>query len=344
MKLRIKEIAKKAGVSVATISRAINPENRKKVAPKTLKKIDRLVREYAYTPNFAAKILRKVSTKTIGVIFPSFKGIFSNSYYTNMLSGVSDFMLESDYRFKILLLKEGAENWEQYDFKSAESVDGLIVTHWPQFFSKNKISELNIPCVFINDLAKNIKAYFVCGDHFSGGKKAARHLFSLGHRRMAVFTGLDWSSDSHLRLAGFRSFLQQEGILLNPSAVVKADYQEHIAYNKVEYLLKNNPKITAIFCCNDEMAFGVIKRLKELGIKCPADISVVGYDDILRASAFIPALTTLRDLVYDLARAGAKSLISYLEKRDFANPLTGQTLLPVELIERRSTSEINKRK
>lgn len=340
MKVNIKEMARKAGVSVATISRAMNSETRDKVASKTLKKVDKLIRKYAYTPNLAAKNLRQSSTKTIGVIFPYLCGIFYISYYNHILAAISDFLLQTDYQFKMLLLKEEKSQWDHYNFKSGERVDGLIVTHWYKFFSKKSVlEEMDIPCVIINDWDKKVKAFFVCGDHFRGGQTVASHLYSLGHRHIAVLTGPSWSRDSQQRFNGFRAFLRQVGVSLDPNLVSRADYLEEKACEKVEKFLERNSKITAIFCCNDQMAYGAIRGLKQMGISCPQDISVVGYDDDSRSESFGPSLTTIRVPIYDLAKEAGRSLVDYLKNKN-SKPLVGQTLLPVHLIERKSVRDI----
>ena len=342
MKITIKEIANQVGVSPSTISRAVNTETRNKVAPNTLRKIDKVVCKYGYTPNLAAKTLRKNTTRTIGVVFPYFSGIFLSPYYAYVLSGVADFLLTTDYQFKTLLLKGEQNRWDHYDFKSGERVDGLVVTHWFKFFSQKSILErMNVPCVIINDYDKNIKTHFVCVDHYLGGKIAANHLYSLGHRNMAVILGPSWSKDSQQRLEGFQSFLKGRGIRLNPDLVLRADYQEQIAYERVEQLLKKKIKFTAIFCCNDHMAFGVIRRLKELGISCPEDISVVGYDDAPQAAFFTPPLTTIHVPVYDLAKEAARSLLNHLKEGNPTKRFVGQTLLPVRLMGRNSVQKIS---
>ena len=344
MKLNIKQIAKKAGVSVATISRAINPDTRKKIAPATLEKIDRLVRQYGYTPSLAAKNLRMSSTKTIGIIFPYVHNLFYSSYYTHLLAGLANFLLDTDYRFKILLLRGDKKTWDGYDFKKGEGVDGMIITHWFKFFSKEFMSKgLNIPFVIINDFDEDLRASFVCGDHFAGGKAVGEYLFSLGHRQLAVITGPPASMDSNERLRGLQSYLKELNISLRPDCVLRGDYDDDKKVrNAVDEIVKKQPRITAIFCCNDHMAFVAIDRLRELGVSCPEEVSVVGYDDDFRAASFNPPLTTIHVPLYDLAEKAARSLLDYLKETqsDTRKPFTGKTLLPVYLVERKTAQKI----
>ncbi len=342
MKVNIKEIAKRAGVSVATISRATNLETRGKVATKTLKKVDTFIERYGYTPNLAAKNLRQSTTKTIGVILPYLPGIFYSSYYTHVLSGVADFLFNTEYQFKLLLLKEEKTSWDQYDFKSGERVDGLVVTHWFKFFSKKSVLEkMNIPIVVINDYDKAIKTQFFSADHVQGGSRVAEYLYGMGHRRMAIVSGPEWSHDSRHRREGFKTFLSKVGIAIDPDLVLHAEFQEQAAYENAEELLKKRSRFTAIFCCNDQMAFGVIRKMQNLGISCPDDISVVGYDDESKAATFHPPLTSVHVPIYDLARQGTECLIKYLRLQDDRpKSLVGQTILPVSLIVRNSVKKI----
>ena len=345
MKLDIKEIAKKAGVSVATISRAMDPETRKKVALSTLKKIDTLIRKYSYVPNIAARNLRKSSTKVIGVIFPYVPNIFFTAYFTHILAGVSNFLFDTDYRFKLLLLRDDKAKWSRYNFKRGEGVDGLIVTQWFRFFSKKFISEeMGIPYVVINDFDKNLKARFVCGDHFNGGEIVAEYLYSFGHRRFAVITGPSWSMDSKQRVEGFSSYLNRKGVSLESDLILTGDYDDYRkTYQRVDELLQKRTKITAIFCCNDYIAFAAIRRLQELGISCPAEISVIGYDNESESPSFSPPLTTIHVPVYDLAKEAARCLVDYLKPPIFSKKsFIGRTWIPVHIVERGSVSKVKK--
>ncbi len=344
-KITIYEIAKAANVSIATISRAINPETRRKVSKETLKVIDDIIRQRGYTPNLAAKHLVKASYKTVGVILPHHLGIFSEDYYSQTLCGISDALLDSDYAFKLLMVKPGDKKWDQYSFKSAEGIDGLIVTHWHSYFSSASVFEtLNIPCVIINDPEDKVKGFMISGDHFEGGRLAAQYLYDCGHRKMAVMTGPSDSTDSKLRLQGFESFLAEKGIQLPEDHMLCGHFQEDLAGKMIEKFFKqfSPSEITAIFCLNDNMAFGVIKKLAELGIACPGKISVLGYDDGKRAETFDPPLTTIRVPLYDLAKLAVQNLIHYLKLKSMASFYYQKHLLPVSLVERNTVLSISK--
>ncbi len=343
MKTTIYEIAKQANVSIATVSRAINPETRAKVASETLQLIEEVIEKRGYTPNIAAKNLGKAKFKAIGIIFPHHAGIFLEDYYSKILCGAADGLLETDYRLKTVMLKCHKPSWDKYNFQIGEGLDGMIVTHWKAFFSeKSCLEKMNLPTVIINDIEHNIRACFVSADHFLGGRLVAEHLYSMGHRDIIVMTGPQNSSDSRNRLEGFKSFMEQKRVTISSGSIVCGEFQEEKAYSIIEEVLKQNKKATAIFCLNDGMAFGVLRKLKELKIRCPEQISVVGYDGDRRGENTKPALTTIQVPIYDLAKRAIELLTKHLDgtaskkKKEFYS----KNLLPVKLIERNSVRKI----
>jgi DNA-binding LacI/PurR family transcriptional regulator len=342
-KLTIYDLAEEANVSIATVSRALNAETRRKVAAKKLQEIDELIEKYHFAPNLAAKSLVQARTQTLGVILPHHSGILLEDYYSQVLCGISDEILESEYQFKMLMLKTDKKKWDGYDFQFAEGIDGLIVNHWHSFFSSREVFErLGIPCVVINDPELSVRAHFVTGDHFQGGREVAEYLYRQGHRGFAVVTGSPDSEDSRLRLEGFQSFLGEVGLALSSDAIVCGHFQEGEASRAVETLFSRNsrPGITAIFCLNDQMALGAIRKLKELGIACPEEVSVVGYDNLKRGEKSEPPLTSVHVPLYEMGRGAAHQLISFLSGEEKESFFHRQTTHPVSLVVRNSVRRI----
>ena len=313
--MNIRDIAYKSGVSTATISRAINKETRSKLAPKTLKMVDEIIAKYGYTPHLAARNLNKTSTKTIGILFPYFYSIFNHHYYVHILSGVADALINTEYQFKILLSRENSPKWDRYDFKKGESIDALLITQWLIFFSdRSALEDLRCPAMVLSDYAKGIKANFVCGDQFEGGQKAAEYLYKLGHRKFAVLTGSTGSVDGEARFKGFMHYLNSRNLTLDESWMIQADYREDFAYDRIERVLtQQGRRPTAIFCLNDRMAFGVLRRLKELNIKCPQEISVMGFDNDEAGKESTPPLTTVHVPLYEIAQEAVRQLLLVLK-------------------------------
>ena len=333
----IAHIAKQAGVSTATVSRALTAKTRSQVAPRTLARIERLAQRCHYTPNAAAATLRRASSQAIGVVLPHHRRVFLEDYYANILAGVSDSLLDSAYHLTTVMLKCETPLWDTYRFRSGKGVDGLIVTHWRAFFSGPSVFRtLDVPCVVISDPEPDLHAHCVSGDHLLGGRLAAEHLYAHGHRTIAVLTGPANSVDSRLRVQGFAAFLRGAGVRLDRRLIRCGEFQEEAAYQVTGPLLKSRRGITAIFCCNDAMAFGVMGRLRELGIPCPERISVMGYDDDQRAASVSPPLTTVRVPIYELAQEAARRLLQHLQDRQAEAFLSRATLLPVAVVARQS--------
>ncbi|MFH1753858.1 MAG: LacI family DNA-binding transcriptional regulator [Candidatus Omnitrophota bacterium] len=337
--MNIREMAKIAGVSVATISRATNPETRHLVSPETLEHIDALIKRHGYTPNMIARNLSVQRTKMIGVILPYDHNLFFSSYHTQILAGIANFFLKSDYQFKLILLHEKEEMWDNFSFKIGEGVDGLILNHWFRFFTSRMLSEIiDLPCVLINDYDKSVNASFVCEDGSMGGELAAKHLYDMGHRNVAVITGGSHSRDGNNRIKGFTScwqrltgsdktIPQREGHFDNKEKTAKC----------LDSIVEEIPQTTGLFCCNDNMAFWAIERLREQGLSCPRDISIIGYDDDWRSAMYTPSLTTVRVPVYDIAQKAAHKILESLKSDNPSKQLhPGVEWIPVELVQRGS--------
>lgn len=339
-RLTIYEIAKKSNVSIATVSRAMNQETRHKVAKETLKKIDAMVARSGYTPSLAARLLGGTSFKTIGMVVPHYEGLFFSDYYTSSLAGVADAILKTHYHFKLIMLKLGEPQWDRYNFRLGEGVDALVISHWPNFFSQaSVIDKQGIPCAVIGDPEKGVKAHFSMGDNRMGGELAAKHLLSKGHKNVAVLLGPEWSSDSRQRFEGFQAYYRKNAGK-HMIETLQGNYAEWHAAGVAENYLKSKPKTTAIFCCNDSMAIGVINKIKELGLQCPKDISVIGYDDDERSRWIEPALTTIRVPIYTVAKDATLKLVKRLKGEISEEEFIKPSILPVELVERDSVRSL----
>lgn len=334
MKKTIYDLAEIAGVSIATISRATNLSTRSKIAPETLEKIDRTIEKYGYSPTLTASRLAGKAFKTVGFLMPHFEGIFFSDYYASVLSGVSDAVLSSEYHFKMVLMKPSYKStWDRHDFRAAEDVDALLVTHWPNFFSQKKaLKRIGVPCVVINDPEEDLGVNFVAGDSFSGGEQVARYLLSKGCKKFLMVEGEHWSGDSQGRRKGFESVCRSSQIKID---YLQGDYQEEKAERLVEEYFQSKKSCDAIFCLNDHMAIGALRAFKRVGLRCPKDVLVVGYDNDRVASVAPVPLTTVRVPVYQMAKDAAERLVRYLDgdKKALDRKVT---YYPVELILRKS--------
>lgn len=359
--MNIYDIAKKANVSIATISRAITPSEQHKVAPKTLERIQRLITRYGYTPNFAARKLGSTRYRTIGVLIPHVRGLFYSDYYRHTLAGVSDAILQhnleaqDEYLFKLITVKSGfvqwdmqtvkiqtqaTHYWDHYNFRAGQAVDAIAIVHWPMFFSNPKaVNSLGLPTLVISDHHPDITVLQSTDTPHEGGALAAEYLFNKGHRNFAVMEGLSWSVDSVNRAKGFADGLKRRSKSVKISRL-RGDFQTHVAREAALKFFRSGSKATAFFCCNDLMAIGVLEAAAALGIKCPKDISVVGYDNDGLCLLNRPRLTTIKMPVYDIAQKGIIALLNQLENPKQAGVET--IVSPVNLIERDSAGAVSK--
>ncbi len=341
-KMTIYQMAKKAGVSIATISRAMNPNTRHKVSPPTRAKIDQLIEKHGYTPNVAAQNLSRASSRAIGVLVPQQEGLFTNDFYARILSGVSDALIGSGYQFKLVMLPVDGKNWEQHNFKFGEGVDGLVVAHWPYFFSnKSFVKKIKIPVAIINDWDKGLTCHRVSCDNENGGSLVAEYLLNRGHKNIAVLSGPKWSTDSHSRLQGFKDVLKKKRVKFDAAQVISANYKEDEATQKVKLFLTSKKKTSAIFCLNDAMAIGAIRGIQELGLSCPKQVSVIGFDDAVSAQWHSPKLTTVHHPIYEMAKGATQILLSDLNRKNKVKKRHYvEQVFPVRLVERQSVAKL----
>lgn len=338
----IYDIAKTLGISAATVSRALNPRTRAKVAPATLAEIERLAGSSGYTPNLAARNLRAESFGQVGLLFPHERGTLPSDYYMQILAGASDSLLGTDYGLKLMLTKGPGAKRDGCSFRTGEGIDGLLLTSWRSIFpDASAFDHLTVPCVIMNSAEKNIRARFVAADHEAGGRMAAEYLWGRGHRHVAVIGGSSGAPDAEARRRGFYRFFEEKKAKASMVPFFDANFEEEKAYGIVPVIFRQNPRTTAIFCMNDSQAYGVLRRLRELGLKCPGSISVMGYDGETGTAHTDPPLTTVKVPVYALARTAAGDLVRRLKGELSDAEFYASVSLKTELVERASVHAVS---
>lgn len=335
--MTIQELAKKSGLSTATISRALNLETRGKVAPSTRIKVEKLAERFGYVPNRAARSLRTSRFKTVGFAIPHVSGAFGLDYFSKMLAGISDHLLDSDYRLRIIMIRPGYVETVRGTFGRAEEIDGLILSpFWPSI-SKKYMEDLGVPCIAINEPQEGVRAHFVAGDHVSGGRQAAECLLRAGHRNALIVSGPSTSVDIRLRTQGFRAAFCAGG-KRNKVIERSVGYEAlEIARIVTPAFIRSN-RLTSIFCFNDYAALQTVNALKAAGLRCPQDVSVVGYDNERRGEHADPGITTVDVPVYEMAKRAAERLLEFLQNPDKKDFYGRKELFPVRLIERGSVA------
>jgi DNA-binding LacI/PurR family transcriptional regulator len=327
----IRDVAKKAGVGVGTVSRVLNQSTA--VSPATRTKVQTAIAELDYTPSPIARRLSLGRTMTIGVIAP----FFIRPSYVERLRGVDMVLAESEYDFIIYNVETVARRDACFrDIFRQERVDGLlIITLPPTDEEVSRLKQVNIPTVLIDGAHPQISHVMI--DDVAGGYQATRHLIDLGHRKIGYISDLLQESPFGFRpvadrYQGYRNALADAGIEFRPEYHRQGELSRREASRLAQELLTLPDPPTAIFAYSDTQAFGVLRAAQNLGLKVPEELSVIGYDDI-EISEFLH-LTTICQHLLESGQRGAELLLA-----EIADPgLPQEVILPTDLVLRSTTA------
>jgi len=289
--------------------------------------------ELHYVPNHFAAGLRSGRTRTLSLIVPD----ISNYFFAQLAKGVEDVADAAGYTVLLCNTDFQPQREDRYlQLIPARAVDGLIYAAGapPDSTLLTRLSA-TVPLVLVDEELPSMSASTVTSDNTTGGLLVGRHLIELGHRQVLYLGGPERLATTQLRLAGFR---QAYDPVENASVMVRyGDYREDTAYAEMRAVLAASGRsVTAVFAGNDLMAIGIVRALRECGLRIPEDVAIVGYDDIPLATHHQPQLTTVKQPVYRMGRMAAHQLL--LAIKETPGAVTGQrTVLPVELLVRAST-------
>jgi len=301
----IYDVARLAGVSTATVSRALNGTGQ--IAAPTRAAIEAAVEQLGYRANTIARSLVTKSTQTIALLLPD----ITNPFYAALVSGVQEYTLGHGYTMLLCTTEGDPGREEQYlSLLRAKQVDGALVDGL--LLPPDRIARFvrdGFPIVCLDRDIESDSIPLVQVDNRLGGQIATEHLLRLGHTRIAHVRGARVLGISEQRLAGYRAALDGAGIVPDPELVADGSFTEEGGYEGARALLARSPGVTAIFAANDLSAIGVLSAIAASGRRVPEDISVVGFDD-LRLSAFMsPPLTTIKQPAAAIAQLATKLLI-----------------------------------
>lgn len=301
------DIARWAGVSQATVSRALNGGS---VSEATRERVYQIIEQHGYSPNAIARGLVTRRTDTIGVVVAD----ISNPFYPELLEALSRNLTREN-----LILQHAASPAEEERAARLlvqQRVDGIIFTTASRKSSAvAKLLESRFPIVLSNR-ATDISCDVVAADNVAGGRAVAGHLADLGHRRIAVIQGDSIASTAVERARGFRAGLAERGLKLSRELVTAGNFRYDDAYHAARHLLALPQPPTAIFCHNDLMAFAVRNAAVRAGVAVPEQLSVVGYDDIRQSAWETFDLTTVRQPIEQMAISALQLLRERIGDRD----------------------------
>lgn len=328
----LKQLAEHLGLSPATISLVINRAPVADSIPQETKnKIFAAVQKFKYRPNFFARSLRAQRSFTIGVIVPE----VSDGYSASVMSGVEDHLLQEGYFYFVASHRHRADLIDEYPRLFLErSVDGLIAVDTPWTLS------LSVPVVTVSGHNQVEGVMNVVLDHERAARVALNHLRQLGHRQIAFIKGQEFSSDTAVRWANIEKVARELRLRISSALVAQLQGESPTpqpGYHATRKLLASKKQFTALFAFNDISAMGAIRALREAGLRVPADVSVVGFDDIQSAAYQNPGLTTVRQPLKEMGRTAAEILLRRVRKAQ-PGAQGGEMMVEPELIVRETTS------
>ena len=309
----IREVAKAAGASVSTISAALN--NSDYVSARMRSRIDQAVKTLRYSPNDLARSLRLQKTHSIAVVVPD----LSNNFYIELVRGAKDYSTSANYT---VLIGDSRESWEEernylvsFDRRR---VDGIVrVPPINPGAEKGQLFLGNLPVVYADRHPLDRDSYVgrVGVDNTRAAENATGYLLSLGHRHIGIITGDASGGTSVERLQGFLSALRGAKIRPDRSMIHNGHNDMESGHFHAMRLLTSAKRPTAIFCTNNMMAMGALAAIQEIGLACPEEISLLGFDDFYWATLLRPRLTVVRQPAREIGMIAARILIDHIEGR-----------------------------
>lgn len=298
----IRDVARRAGVSPATVSRVINGTT--PVAADKRERVLRAIEEMGFVPNEVARSLFKKSSKTIGVIIPSIR----NPYFTQLADVIDAAAKERGYRIVLYNVHHDLDQERAaLQMLAAANADGVIVASNNEALQE-ELAHYQMPVVVVDALfqTRQVNAYLYC-DYYQGGRLAAEHLTACGCRNLVCIRGVQGLYTAQARYEGYRDYCREHGLT---EQVVECDYDFEAGLSMTEELLERFPQVDGIVACNDMVAISVYKILHKRNIAVPDQIQLVGFDDIHLASLISPELTTIHQPIDAMGRRAVEVILN----------------------------------
>jgi LacI family transcriptional regulator len=319
------DIAREAGVSQSTVSRALRGDPR--VAPETLARVLDVARQLHYTPNLAARSLITNRTYAVAVLVSHIR----NPVYPQLVDTLHDELSLFGYRTVLL---NGTRD-ELVPEIQAGAVDGVVLASATLGASMPaKLLANNTPLVLLNRDMDDLPTDRVTSDNLAGAALAAEALVSLGHKRIGMISGPQDTTTGRDRERGFLDGLARMGREIDPRLRRTSDYTHQGGYQWGMELLRADPRPTAIFCANDVVAFGVLDAAVRMGFRVPGDLSIIGYDDIAMAGWDVFGLSTVHQPLDQMAKSAARMLVERIDQPTLPPRLQ---VFPANLVRRATT-------
>lgn len=325
----IQDVAKAAGVSVATVSRVLNKSNT--VATSTRNTVLEAIRQLDYRPNLLGRNLRRTETRLVLALLPT----IANPFYSRIVKGIEDVAHKNGYNVMLCNTDSDTDRERVYlELLKNRLADGVIFMS--PVIDGEELTAIgdHFPVVQCCEYKEGAKVPLASIDNHAAAKKVVRHLISLGHKRIGMISCRNSFLSTICREQGFRDALEDAGHIFNSQCMAYGDYSFKSGSRAAFSLLALNERPTAIFAISDIMAIGVLRAAKEKRLRVPEDLAVVGFDNISFASMCDPMLTTISQPKYDLGCAAMELLLRKIQG-ELKEPV--EIVLENELIIREST-------
>jgi DNA-binding LacI/PurR family transcriptional regulator len=331
----LEEVASRAGVSRATVSRVVNGSPR--VSPDVRRDVESAIAELGYVPNRAARSLATGRTASVGVIINEPTGrLFADPFFPRLLRGISGSLTGRDLQL-VLLMPESAEDAQRTaDYLIAGHVDGAImVSLHDDDLLLSRLALAAIPLVLVGRPPQGVSASFVDVDNRQGARSAVEHLLAGGRRIIGTIAGPSDMPPGIDRLAGYRDALAAADVVPDPGLIAYGDFTQDGGASAMRQLLASRPDLDGVFAASDLMAAGVLAVLAGAGRQVPGDVAVVGYDDSAVATSTNPPLTSVHQPIEEMGREVARLLV---EAIDGTNRAKRRVILATDLVKRASSA------
>lgn len=329
----IADIARLAGVSKSTVSRALNDSPL--IGEETKAKIRSIARQHNFQINAPARRLSMKQSRTIAFVTHAYHKDFSvaDLFGLEIMGGISNGLAKQGYDMLVIHVDPQDTKWAHQYFDTGR-VDGFILmTSSRKQYHMKALMEINAPFIIWGiPTNTNQKYSSVTGDNFTGGKLATEHLISLGRKRIGFIGGPEDEIEVQHRFNGYKSALEEAGRTVSNELIVYGEFYNVMGAVGIKRLLESSPDIDAVFINSDLMAISAMDAIREAGKKVPEDIAVVGYDDLSIAEHSNPPLTTIRQNIPLAGSLLAQNLIQYIQ-----SGMPTNASIPVELVVRKST-------
>ena len=328
----IKDIAKTAGLSIATVSYVIN--NSRPVSPEAAEKVKQAIYQLGYSPNLIARSLRSKRTSTIGLVVPD----SSNPFFAEIAKGVEDAGFSASYSVILCNSNATLQREQVYlDLLISKRVDGLILASTSATLDHLRpLLQRQLPVVVFYRQAGDLPVDTIQVDNQKGGQDATRHLIQLGHQKIACIRPASAKTPSYHRVDGYVQAMLESGLEISTELMPQGNNRIEGGHAAALRLLDSGQPFSAIFSTNDAMAIGAMRALRERGLRVPEDVSVIGFDDILLASYVVPALTTIAQPKVEAGKRAVEFLIERIESCGDCQP--HHLVLETNFVARASTA------